>query len=313
MKTINRKILYLLFLLTLLSTGSNFAQNMYSDGLYPLAVGNKWTYEYHHFLSQTRYRYSEEVTGVYYANAHRYFTIKISRIGYVVNTEYRRIDSVKGNIVQLINACPWLINEKALDSISGKVNDSFLYGCSSLCRVHDTTMMTVFGMYKRTKAIYIPGYQCNYYRVYVRDIGFFRQEGNCPSNQYSINLLGCRINGVVYGDTSIVGLVQFGAEVPVQYLLSQNYPNPFNPVTSIKFSIPQNETTHRVVSTRLIVYDALGREATVLVNQQLQPGTYEVSWDASSYPSGVYYYRLEAEDHLTSLSVTETKKMVLIK
>jgi hypothetical protein len=55
------------------------------------------------------------------------------------------------------------------------------------------------------------------------------------------------------------------------------------------------------------VFDAIGREVEVLVNQQLQPGTYEVNWDASSYPSGVYYYRLEAGLY------SETKKMVLIK
>lgn len=70
------------------------------------------------------------------------------------------------------------------------------------------------------------------------------------------------------------------------FALSQNYPNPFNPVTKIKFNIPQNETTSRVVSTRLMVYDLLGREVAVLINQQLQPSTYEADWDASAYPSG---------------------------
>lgn len=91
------------------------------------------------------------------------------------------------------------------------------------------------------------------------------------------------------------------------FSLSQNYPNPFNPVTKFKFNIPQNETTHRVVTTRLKIFDALGCEVAILVNQQLQPGTYEADWDASAFPSGVYYYRLE------SGSYTETRKMVLLK
>ncbi len=91
------------------------------------------------------------------------------------------------------------------------------------------------------------------------------------------------------------------------FSLSQNYPNPFNPVTKFKFNIPQNETTHRFVTTRLKIFDALGREIVILVNQQLQPGTYEADWDASAFPSGVYYYRLE------SGSYTETRKMVLLK
>lgn len=91
------------------------------------------------------------------------------------------------------------------------------------------------------------------------------------------------------------------------FSLSQNHPNPFNPVTKFKFNIPQNETTHRVVTTRLKIFDALGCEVAILVNQQLQPGTYEADWDASAFPSGVYYYRLE------SGSYTETRKMVLLK
>jgi hypothetical protein len=63
----------------------------------------------------------------------------------------------------------------------------------------------------------------------------------------------------------------------------------------------------RGVLVRLVIYDILGREIATLVNQQLKPGTYEVEWDASNYPSGVYFYKL-----LTSEFI-ETKKMVLIK
>ncbi|MBE2226383.1 MAG: hypothetical protein IAE93_03545 [Ignavibacteria bacterium] len=113
---------------------------------------------------------------------------------------------------------------------------------------------------------------------------------------------------------SFVGITNITNEIPETFSLYQNYPNPFNPVTKIKFSIPQNETTHRVVSTRLIVFDAIGKEAAVLVNQQLQPGTYEANWDASAYPSGVYYYKLEVSPSTGSgRGFTETKKMVLIK
>jgi hypothetical protein len=61
------------------------------------------------------------------------------------------------------------------------------------------------------------------------------------------------------------------------------------------------------VSTKLIVYDLLGREVTTLVNDQLKPGTYEVEWDASNYPSGIYFYKLSTE------TFSETKKMALLK
>lgn len=93
-------------------------------------------------------------------------------------------------------------------------------------------------------------------------------------------------------------------EVPSVYSLYQNYPNPFNPNTKIKFDIPAVETIHEL---SLRIYDILGREVAVLVDEQLKPGSYEVEWDASNYPSGVYIYRLKTG------SFSETKKMILLK
>lgn len=101
----------------------------------------------------------------------------------------------------------------------------------------------------------------------------------------------------------ITGLIQTGEFIPVNFELYQNYPNPFNPVTNIKFSISGDSVTQ----TFLSVYDILGNEIAVLVNQKLKRGIYETDWDASNYPSGVYLYKLQAGDF------TETKKMVIIK
>ena len=89
--------------------------------------------------------------------------------------------------------------------------------------------------------------------------------------------------------------------IPESYKLSQNYPNPFNPKTNIKFDLP------KASNIKLIVYDALGREVTTLVNEELKAGSYQVDWDGSGYPSGVYFYRLEVGNFV------ETKKMLLIK
>ncbi|MCC6864591.1 MAG: T9SS type A sorting domain-containing protein [Ignavibacteria bacterium] len=117
---------------------------------------------------------------------------------------------------------------------------------------------------------------------------------------------------------SYVGLSNISNEVPERFLLSQNYPNPFNPVTKIKFQIPLlrglNAEGGRGVFTNLTIYDALGKEVAVLLNQQLQPGTYEADWDASNYPSGVYYYQISIHsDKLKTENYSVTKKMVLIK
>ena len=89
---------------------------------------------------------------------------------------------------------------------------------------------------------------------------------------------------------SFVGIKNISNEIPQSFSLSQNYPNPFNPVTHFGFRIAEFGLV------KLTVYDALGKEVQVLVNEQLQPGSYEADWDASAYPSGVYYYKLEVND-----------------
>ncbi len=88
---------------------------------------------------------------------------------------------------------------------------------------------------------------------------------------------------------------------PTGYALSQNYPNPFNPETNFQFTIADFQFV------TLKVFDELGREVAVLVNEHKPAGTYTVRWDATSYSSGIYFYQLQAG------SFVETKKMVLMK
>src|SRR5205814_856287 len=91
---------------------------------------------------------------------------------------------------------------------------------------------------------------------------------------------------------TLTGITHTGNEIPKQFSLSQNYPNPFNPSTKIKFSIPGA----LAAQTFLSVYDILGKEVTVLVNQQLSPGSYKAEWNAANYPSGIYFYKLVVGD-----------------
>lgn len=91
------------------------------------------------------------------------------------------------------------------------------------------------------------------------------------------------------------------ASIPANYNLYQNYPNPFNPVTTIKYDLVKNG------NVKLAVYDILGREITILVNEQQQPGRYEVQFNASNLSSGVYIYQLISDEYISS------KKMILIK
>jgi photosystem II stability/assembly factor-like uncharacterized protein len=103
------------------------------------------------------------------------------------------------------------------------------------------------------------------------------------------------------------GISKINSEVPVDFSLSQNYPNPFNPVTKIRFDIPPFTKGGQGGFVTMKIYDVLGCEVTTLVNEQLKPGTYEVEFDGTNYPSGVYFYKFITADY------SETRKMVLVK
>jgi hypothetical protein len=88
---------------------------------------------------------------------------------------------------------------------------------------------------------------------------------------------------------------------PPKYTLDQNFPNPFNPSTNISFSL----LSKSFVSLK--IFDALGREISTIVSEDLSAGNYSRQWEASGYPSGIYFYRIQVG------SFSETKKLVLLR
>lgn len=124
-------------------------------------------------------------------------------------------------------------------------------------------------------------------------------------NNYTGWIVGT--SGTILATTNggVTYIYPINSKMPISFNLYQNYPNPFNPSTKIKFSLPKGSYA------KLFVYDILGREVAKLVNEQLKPGSYEVEWDGSNNPSGVYFYRLTTEDASSPLSFT--KKMILVK
>ena len=89
--------------------------------------------------------------------------------------------------------------------------------------------------------------------------------------------------------------------VASSFALERNYPNPFNPTTTIEYSLGLSGPT------KLMIYDVLGRELVKLVDEYRPAGTHKVVWNASSMPSGVYFYRLESSNFV------RTQKMILMK
>jgi plastocyanin len=98
-----------------------------------------------------------------------------------------------------------------------------------------------------------------------------------------------------------IGIINQNSEIPHKYQLFQNYPNPFNPSTQIRFDLPVGGYT------KVTIYDLIGNELLNLVNENLEAGKFSVTWDASNYPSGLYFYKI------TSGSYSATKKMMLVK
>jgi hypothetical protein len=103
----------------------------------------------------------------------------------------------------------------------------------------------------------------------------------------------------IVNDVNAVKLENLG--IPQAYILQPNYPNPFNPTTSISFAIP-----HREFVT-LTIFNLIGQEVDRLVSEELSIGKYSTEWNASSIPSGVYFYRLQAG------TFSETHKLILLK
>ncbi|HJY64806.1 MAG TPA: T9SS type A sorting domain-containing protein [Ignavibacteria bacterium] len=98
-----------------------------------------------------------------------------------------------------------------------------------------------------------------------------------------------------------IGIQKIGTEIPLTFKLYTNYPNPFNPETRIIFDIPKKS------DVKITVYDIMGKEVGVIVNENLEPGKYGTVWSGTEYASGLYIYTISARDYF------ESKKMLLVK
>lgn len=142
----------------------------------------------------------------------------------------------------------------------------------------------------------------------------------CSSNYLSLIHYTDSLNGYCIGDNGTiikttngggepVGIEPVTLELPENFILHQNYPNPFNPATIINYELRSSNFV------LLKVYDVLGKEIITLVNQKQSPGKYEVKFDGSNFPSGIYFYTIEATETSTGFgrNFIQSKKMVLIK
>jgi hypothetical protein len=122
---------------------------------------------------------------------------------------------------------------------------------------------------------------------------YFKLDGSCV---YTFDRCSATLKPFTNKTTTVTMVEQ-----PKEFFLAQNYPNPFNPHTTIIYSLP------KAAAVSLRIFNALGQEVAALVNEQEGAGSYQVRWNASHVPSGVYFYRLRAGEYVG------TKKMILLK
>ena len=276
-------------------------QNLEATKYMPLALGNSYTYLRKVVTSVNTYYSIEKFTinrdTIIFGVKHYYLEVIPNHSDIWVRT-----DTVTGSLYTFdsTNSCFNYFYEKLVDSLAANQNDTSGM-CFTLDKCLGQSQDTLFNTTINSLGFQmINGFMFTYY---AKNIGLYYVWGGMPMYIWSDRLRGCVINGIVYGDTSSslsnIGIIN--QETPSIFSLSQNYPNPFNPSTKIKFDIPKGSLV------KLKVYDILGREVAVLVNEKLTAGIYEYDWNASALPSGVYFYRLEAGDFI------ETKRMVLVK
>jgi|GEM_PF-4029187 photosystem II stability/assembly factor-like uncharacterized protein len=268
---------------------------------FPLQIGNKYLYHW-----QTLYSSGDfwaAITMDTIVNGHRYYYM-MNFPGYL--NEFVRYDSAtSGTMVLSQNQnCNGYVNEYLWDSLRAQVGNTFNSCTYNGPYVHCTqySIRNLFNNFPvMSKTFYHDGLT-EQYVTYGENFGIIGYSaGEPPPPDYFVSLKGCVLNGVVYGDTIMSNVQKEGSETPYGYLLEQNYPNPFNPVTNIKFEIPKTSLV------KISVYDIMGREIDVLVNEQMQAGIYKVSWNGYQHSSGVYFCRM------TSGGFTDTKRMVLVK
>ena len=289
-----------LLVLVLTSITSAIAQEPIKD----LSIGNSWTYRdagHHHGGVHWDYYQTRTIIGDTTINNYNFSAYNVPI--------YERSDSA------LIER-HWYCSSTSVDSFITEVHCDFtmLPGDTLITTTGMIVMLSrgdsvFFGENQPYIRILTTGCRYDSWTDHVllisKKFGLIHMDANGIDLWFDIWLKGALIDGVLYGDTTVVSVDEF-EEIPIQFALEQNYPNPFNPFTTIKFSIPFIETGHAPY-VQLKVYNVLGTEVATLIHEEKSVGTYEVEFDASNLPSGVYFYRLQAG------SFRETKKMLILK
>lgn len=273
--------------------------------LYPLQVGNFWKFHkdgisYDPYPNPFEYDWYQEVVGDTLINDTTYYKVE----GSPLYTNLQRVDSSSGKVYGKDDPKS---GERFLFDLLAVEEDRYevFFGILNGVSISDTLLWDK----KREVKKYFYSSLFIMEQSFAQDIGLVWQLEEFDFG-YAVNdLLGCVIDGEVFGDTTVVGIEE--EILPEELSLTQNYPNPFNPTTTIEYTIPNviagGAKQSQQMNVTLKVYDIIGRETAVLVDEIQSPGNYKISFNAEGLSSGVYLYRL------TFGSNSITKKMILLR
>lgn len=224
------------------------------------------------------------------------------------NYMYERLDTLSGSVFQYDATLP--DSERQIDSLFANPGDSFepSWADSTIFAYavfYKTTCVsiekdTLFGTPTETMSL-TNGFTSGYTKyTLAKGLGFYYASYLFSLVLREVVLVYAKISGVEYG-TKIPTTITSPNTLPTSFSVSQNYPNPFNATTVINYRLPSSAV---VV---LKVFDVLGREIETLVNNRQSAGDYSIKFDGTNLPSGVYFYKLEAESYLA------VKKLLLLK
>ncbi len=291
---------------------------------FPLAVGNRWIYSSYWFEYSTYglpiyhfagTKYMDVVTDTI-IEGKQYFILENDLLNQFVFEPrmFLRVDSISGKVFRYWES---LSNEFLFHDLNAELGDTVYYPPYPeqpyyiLWNEHENIFLNEMRMIRE----YFENAPCGCYHWLIKGLGpgkaVFDEFGGSEDN-----LKGAILNGIVIGDTSfVVSVEDEKGTIPTEFKLYQNYPNPFNPVTKIKYTIPTSPLNpspyqgegqrERLVSLK--VYDVLGKEVAILVNEEKKAGYHSIDFNGSDLPSGVYFYRLQAG------SFVQTRKMILLK
>jgi hypothetical protein len=297
LRLVSFPVLSSLFVLSTFLCSTGIAQFHY--GMAPLEVGNIWVYQVDDY-SRRKYTVIKDTT---LDDSVNYFTTIYSSspldpMYYRLNEEgfYARYHSP---------SYPSPYHEIAYYKKGGVPGDSWSQfyniglGDSTYFEILDTLTWPVFDQWVNIKHVFVRDSSGLFLEgiLYTDEFGMISKIADFAPPFY---LTGCRIGGITYGDTSlVVGVKDFRSSY--DFYLHQNYPNPFNSATVISYEVKDQSFIE------LIVYDIMGREIDILINEEKPPGKYSVNFNGVNLPSGIYFYRLNIGGK------TEIRKMTLLK